>query len=472
MTTIAQLAERLQAVCTTTADGLARGSGFVERRSKLGGAAFAQALVFGWLADPGAPLPGLAATAGLAGVGITPQGLDQRCTSAAAGSLEGLLGAAVGVVVRAEAVAIPLLGRFAAVELRDASTLVLPDALADWWPGCGGSSPRNTSASLKIHVRYDLCSGALRGPLLTDGRTHESTTPLQAAALPPGSLRVADLGSCSLAVHAALAARGSCSLTRMHHTTAVFTPDGRRVPPLALLGPGPCHDLPVLLGCAQRLPARLLAVRVPPEVANARRRGLHAAARTRGRTPSAESLAWADWTLLVTNAPDALLSLPEALALLRARWQLELLFKLWKQHGRIDESRSREPWRVLCEVWATLLGVLVQHWLTLTGCWQYPDRSLVKAARVVRAQALHLLASLGAHRPPARGHRRPPPLLARHLPPQPAQESAQHLPAPPLPRPARHRTPRLTPRVLPWFLPARTASPAPTPPLPWCRSLA
>ena len=76
-------------------------------------------------------------------------------------------------------------------------------------------------------------------------------------------------------------------------------------------------------------------------------------------------------------------------------WQTELLFKLWKQHGKIDESRSTKPWRVLCEVWAKLLAVLVQHWLSITGCWQYPERSLVKAAQVVRAQAMHLLATLG-----------------------------------------------------------------------------
>ena len=80
--------------------------------------------------------------------------------------------------------------------------------------------------------------------------------------------------------------------------------------------------------------------------------------------------------------------------LLKARWQVEWLFRLWKQYGQIDTSRSTKPWHVLAEVWAKLLAVLVQHWLALTGCWQYPQRSLVKAAQVVHAQALHLLASL------------------------------------------------------------------------------
>lgn len=393
MTTIAHLAESLRTLFTTTADELARRTGFVERRSKLTGALFAQALVFGWLANPAASLPQLAAAAALAGVSISPQGLDQRCAEGAAVFLERLLGAAVDVLIQADRVAVPLLARFSAVELLDCSTLVLPDELGDWWPGCGGSSPQHTSAALKLHVRYDLCQGALRGPLLTDGRTHESTTPLQTAPLPPGSLRVADLGFFALPVLATIAAAGSYFLTRMHHTTAVFTLAGQRTRLLDLLGPAPTRELAVTLGCTQRLPVRLLAVRVPPEVANQRRRRLRREARDRGHAPSAEILAWADWTLLVTNAPAALLSLQEALVLLRARWQIELLFKLWKAHGQIDESRSAKPWRVLCEVWAKLLAVLVQHWLSLTGCWQYPNRSLVKAAQVVQTQAMHLLAS-------------------------------------------------------------------------------
>jgi hypothetical protein len=107
-------------------------------------------------------------------------------------------------------------------------------------------------------------------------------------------------------------------------------------------------------------------------------------------------LAWCDWTLVVTNAPAALLSLCEALVLLRARWQVELLFKLWKSYGHIDESRSAKPWRVACEVFAKLLAMVVQHWILLTGCWAVPARSLVKAAQTLRQHALHLLCSLSA----------------------------------------------------------------------------
>jgi hypothetical protein len=34
--------------------------------------------------------------------------------------------------------------------------------------------------------------------------------------------------------------------------------------------------------------------------------------------------------------------------------------------------------------------MVVQHWVLVVGCWQFPDRSLVKAAQVVRDHAVEL----------------------------------------------------------------------------------
>jgi hypothetical protein len=394
MTTVAELSSHLQTLFTSVANELARRSGFVQRTSKLTGARFAQAVVFGYWANPDAALPELAQAAAAAGVSISPQGLEQRCTEDAAIFLEQLVGAAIQTLIAADATLIPLLARFRAVLLLDATTIVLPDALGAWWPGCGGSSETNTSAALKVHVGYDLLHGALSNLILTDGRTHESSTQLQRASVPAGALRVSDLGFFDLDVFAQLSGQDAYWLSRLKHGTALFDPAGRRRPLAEVLRGAFLVDWAVELGVDARLPARLLAVRVPPQVATQRRRHLRERAAKQGRTPTAESLALADWTVLVTNAPTDLLTLQEALVLLRARWQVELLFKLWKQHGHLDESRSRKPWRVLSEIFAKLLALLVQHWVVLTGCWQRPDRSLVKAAHTLRTHALHLLSAL------------------------------------------------------------------------------
>ena len=391
MTTVPQLTQALQEVFTTTADALARRTGFVQRTSKLTGALFAQTLVFGWLANPQVSLEGLAQVAAAVGVALRAQSLDERFTEGAAVFLDELLAHAVQTVIAADPVAIPLLERFTAVVLLDSSTITLPAALALWWPGCSAGT-----AALTLPVRDDLCRGQLNGLLVQEGRLSDRSTVLQTAPLPRGALRISDLGFFTLGVFAAMTAQGVYWLSRLAPGTAVYTPDGARWDVLDLLAAQGTAtvDLDVTLGVHQRLPGRLRAVRVPEEVANQRRRRLRAEATRRGRTPSAAQRAWCDWTIVVTSVPPPLLSLRDALVLLRARWQIELLFKLWKSHGHIDESRSVQPWRVLCEVFAKLLAMVVQHWLLLVSRWAFPDRSLLKAAQTVRQHALSIASSL------------------------------------------------------------------------------
>ena len=155
--------------------------------------------------------------------------------------------------------------------------------------------------------------------------------------------------------------------------------------------------MPVRLGVRQRVAARLLAARVPHAEAERRRRRLLADAQRDGETVSPTKLALCAWTVLVTNLPGERLTPDEALVLAHVRWQVELLFKLWKSHNHIDEWRTGKPWRVLCEVYAKLLAVIIQHWLTLVGCWWRPDRSLVRAAQLLQAHALSLAAAMGVY---------------------------------------------------------------------------
>ena len=395
MTTIAQIAEAMQTVLTSTADSAAAETGFVQRVSKMGGAAFAQTLVFGWLENPQATLEELCQTAAAVGVVITPQGLDQRFSESATRCLQKVLEAAVNEVIVSEAVAIPILQRFAAVYLDDSSTVTLPEELAEVWSGSGSRQPES-SAGLKLQVRLEYTCGTLHGPFLQDGRSNDRKSALQQMPVVAHSLRMADLGYWSLDVLQERDSQDGYWLFRAQVQTKLYTQDGREWTLVELLQaiPDAEIDIPVELGVKHRLPARLLAVRVPREVAEKRRRSLHKEARRRGQPVSTRRLALADWNIFVTNVPVELLTLREALVLARIRWQIELLFKLWKSHGQIDEWRSCKPWRILCEVYAKLIAMIIQHWLLLLSCWHYPDRSLFKAAKTIRKHAITLSCTL------------------------------------------------------------------------------
>ncbi len=389
MTTIPEVAEAMQRVLTTTADALARRTGFVQRASKLTGALFVQTMVLGCLRKPETKLGDLAQTAASLHLQISNQGLDQRFTSKAADLLREALNAAATTLIAAQPVAIALLQRFSAVIIQDGSLITLPGELATVWRGCGGSTPEAGAAALKIQLRLDLLSGALQGPLLQDGRAHDQSAAFPEAPARKGTLHLNDLGYFSLDTFRELDRRGDFFLSRLKMGTMLYDAAGQRLALASFLKgqTGNTLDVPVRMGAQHRLRVRLLAFRVPPEVANERRRKLNEQARRKGQTVSKARLAVADWTIFVTNVPQEQLSLEEAMVLARARWQIELLFKLWKQEGRIDEWRSKKAYRILCELYGKLIAMVIQHWLFLIDAWSHPDRSLMKAAEMVQSAA-------------------------------------------------------------------------------------
>ena len=391
MTIITQVSQAMQQVLIETATKAAGETGFIQRQVKVTGANFCQTVVFGWLADPEATLAALCQTGVAVGLAITPQGLEQRFTRAASDCLYQVLQAALRKTIRSEAVAIPVLQRFNGVYIEDSSSVTLPAELTTVWSGCGGSGAASTGA-VKLQVRWNVLQGELDGPHLTDGRTHDRVACELHHALPEGSLLIRDLGYWKLDALAAMAQAGCFWLSRAQAQTGFFDRNGRPWSQAAYVRQqtGDSFDIPIALGLQKRLPARLVGFRVPPAVAQERRRKLKSASKRKGQTLSQERLALCAWSLFVTNVPPDLLAPEEILVLARLRWQIELLFKLWKSHGHIDTSRSQKPWRILCELYAKLIAMLIQHWSFLIGNWTFPERSLVKAAATVRRHAINL----------------------------------------------------------------------------------
>ena len=400
MSSVTQVGKQMQWVLEERACELARETGCVKRQRKFSGADLVQTLVFGFQQHPHASLEELASTAQMRDVSVSDSAVDKRFTPECARLLHAVLEELTSIVVEAaQDVPIKLLRRFSAVILQDSSSITLPDELAEQWRGCGGTQ-EHTAAAVKLHVRWELKRGRLWGPKLTDGRASDRSSPFPQQEVVPGSLSVEDLGYFDQSRLAQRHRAGAYSLTRLQAGTALYTPQGQRLCLQHVLPRrvGQMKELRVLVGARERLPMRLLMLRVPKEVADKRREDLRRDAQRRGQTISEETLQLADWTMLVTDAPVKRLRFEEALVLLRERWQMELLYKLWKQHGQVDEWHTADAWRVLCELYAKLIAVLLQHWLIVLFAWHDPQRSLVKLAKVVRDTGWTLMEALAGHR--------------------------------------------------------------------------
>ena len=400
MSSVSQIAETLHEILEVQACQIARETGFIQRERTFTGADFAQSLIFGWLQEPHITLDGLIQVLGRREVDLSAPGLCERFTETCADFFGEILQRLSQQQMQAQAQAdCRVLRRFGAVIVEDSTSMQLPSELLSQWRGCAGRG-NASAATIKVFVRWDVLKGQLWGPSLTDGRRNDHLSPFLLEDLPERALYLADLGFFRLERIRSLCARRGREkrsvITRVQPGTTFWTRTGHRIELRALLprGVGEAREVGVLVGKTARLPMRLILIRVPKEAAQQRREQLQENAHNQGREAGEEALYLADWTLVITTVPVRLLSLPDVVVLLRLRWQIERLFRLWKGYGFIDEWRSKKPWRVLAELYAKLCAMLIQQWLIHEGCWDNPHRSLIKAAQVVRREANRLMLAL------------------------------------------------------------------------------
>jgi hypothetical protein len=92
---------------------------------------------------------------------------------------------------------------------------------------------------------------------------------------------------------------------------------------------GQVREEGVILGQKNGVSVRLIMLKVPEDVVKERHNRLRRTAQKHGRVPSKESLALAHWTIILTNIPRKRADYSQILVLLRLRWQIERLFRLW-----------------------------------------------------------------------------------------------------------------------------------------------
>jgi Transposase DDE domain len=398
MSIIRDVGQRLQTLLGSALDQIGRQTGVIRRHRKFSGMTLLKTLVLTLLKSPAATTDNYVITAAKLGVIVTPEAVQKRFSPRLITFLRAVLERAIAAVVAAQPVDIELLRRFTAVRIGDSTSIALPAEFAAEFPGCGGAAGYG-QAALKIQVLWDLLTGRLLALELEPGRRSDARSTLLKGPVPAGSLSIFDLGYFCVRRFGELSGEQAYWISRWQIGTAAFDPDGRPLDLLEDLGRhwavGPI-DRPILLGAGDRLACRLIALRVPQEVAARRRQKASEKARRHGRAAGREQLAWCDWTVFVTNCSAGLLRWKEVTVLYRARWQIELMFKLWKSHGQLDKHKMARPadWR-MAELLAKLIGVIIQHWLLLSLAWADPRRSLWKAARVLREWVDHLAESLG-----------------------------------------------------------------------------
>lgn len=370
MKILTKVAHALQTVFCHHAEEVNRETRAVIRRRKFTPASLAESFILALLAKPEANGEDIALMAAACGVNISPQAVEQRYSPRLCDFFRVLLTKMVGMVIQTDEAIAEILERFTEVRLIDSSSIQLPDCMEEEFPACGGRGSGGRSV-MKLQTELDLRGGQITCIQPEPGKSPDQGTQRQTVTLPQGSLRIADLGYFSISVLQTIQLAKAYYLTRLQHSIKIHV-EQKKHSLVEWLNRQQTQvvDQMVELGSQHRLSCRLIAWRVPPEIANRRRAKLRAhAVNKTGRQPSAASLAACDWEFLVTNLTAEQLTIKEAIVLYRSRWQIELLFKRWKSYCQIDRLDGRTDIMTMTRLWARLCGAVVQHWLIVTTGW-------------------------------------------------------------------------------------------------------
>lgn len=382
---------------------IARETRFVQRESNLNGQAFIQALTFGFLEKDDLSLNELAQICADIGVEITAQGLDQRISDKAVAFLQRMFSRAMDTFKNQIPLPLSILQQFNGIYLTDSSVIPLPDSLTEEYPGCGGNGPK---ASLKVQLVFEFLLGNLTQIALRPGREPDQSYHDYIQALPEGALSITDLGYFALGkLKTIVSKQNAYFLSRFKTDIRLLTPDKEPFDLLEQLQSGPREpvEFTVLMGkqAKHQFPCRLIALPVPQEVGDRRRQKAKKKARCQKRTPRKKTLALMDWTLFATNVPTEMLSIEQVALLYSVRWQIELVFKLWKSHCGLRRLSGFRRVRILAELYGKLIGVVIVHFLVAplrmpAGPLANREISPVKVREIFRRFARDLNRSLGS----------------------------------------------------------------------------
>ena len=266
MSSIAQASSAMEHILKGVAKAIERETGFVQRSTaQLDGPGFAQMAVWTWVDTPDASYSQMQQVAASLGVSVSVQAIAQRFGKESVTFMQRLLHEAVGEVLCSDARVPELLSRFNGVYVQDGTVISLPGSLTQPWrlDGRGGSEHQ---------VRLDLARGGMQGPWLQEGRASERSGEAHETPLPPGSLYDVDGGYFTLGEMRGRGEAGEFWLTTPQASTLLYDQRGQCWNLASFLQQqGQQVDVQVSLGKRERLPVRLLAIRVPPAQAQRRR---------------------------------------------------------------------------------------------------------------------------------------------------------------------------------------------------------
>jgi hypothetical protein len=365
---------------------------FSQRESDLNAERFVQTLVLGWLRQTDASLNELAQFAQDLGIRVTGSAIHERIGEAAVELLGRVLVGALRQVVDCPRLPVEDLKDFSAIYVTDSTQVSLPQTLLMEFAGSA------SDARLKLQVTWDYLTGQWIGLEVVAGKVHDQNSDWPGKRALPGSLNLFDLGYFKQERLSDIAAQDAYFVCRCQSQTALYL--ANTMQPFEIVQA--LHTLAdneaewwLDLGSRSHVPVRLLVRRLPPQVADARRRKAKNRYKRDGKTCSQRYLFLLGWDILVTNLPVADWPLTRIFDLYPIRTQIEWLFRIWKSQLQIHHFGNWRSARVLCQLYAHLIAALLCHRLCAGWHWRKGHEfSCLKCVQIIQSRIADLMSCI------------------------------------------------------------------------------
>lgn len=378
------LSNNLNRFFNKRADEVSIETGFIKRKRKLSGSSFIKAIIFGNIGEES--------------VVITKQGLDFRFTKEAVEFMKRMYHEAMVLFNNILQVDCRILQQFKSVKLLDSSYISLPNSMENMYKGYGtsySSYENNTRSGIKLQLVFDYLNQTLDQLNITEGVRSDQGCRKHLSNISNNDLMISDLGYFVPSSFKQIDEIGAYFISRYKSDTNIYDIEtGQKIELLECLEGKLFLEREVLLGKEAKIRVRIICQKLTEEQSIARRRKANRLAKSHGYTSSRKNQKLLSWSIFITNVPDRKISAEQVLTIYRVRWQIELLFKLYKSHIKLDKLKGK-PYRVLCELYAKLCAILIFHGMvSCTELKKNTELSLTKVFIEFKRRVRELLLAL------------------------------------------------------------------------------
>jgi len=316
---------------------------------------------------------------------LSPQALDQRLNKKAVAFLKSvfqqMLEKQNRILKNDSAV---LRNIFKSIKIVDSTTIPLPENLKATYRGSGGSS---SDSAVKIQLEYELFTGNFIQCDVSEAVSNDANyLPTLERGIEPNDLHLKDLGYFKVDHFKYIEECGAFYLSKLKSSSVIYEKNDnpeimsngkvkkdslyKRIDIKEIVKPlaeGQTIELLDIYIGKTKFKTRLIVTKLTEECKRKREENFFNTAKKKEKKNIVKNTFWASINIYVTNISVETMDKEQLHDIYSLRWQIELMFKIWKSTFKIHDVKKVKLERFQCFLYARLTALLLTSSIVSTG---------------------------------------------------------------------------------------------------------